>query len=145
MKALKDKLVKSGGMIQLLTGDDKERGTTLGNVMMGLLATAVTKVQASVDRREQVYRNLQIAFALAAYQRDNTRYPDSLDALTPKYLAKIPNDLFTDKPLIYRKTDSGYSLYSFGPDGKDDEGRGNDDDPKGDDIGVRMPLPKLND
>jgi hypothetical protein len=144
LTALKQRFAKSG-FADLFTRDAKERGATLGKVMIGLLLPGTTKAQGSADRGEQTERNLCIAFALAAYQRDNSRYPEKLDLLVPKYLAKIPIDMFTGKPLIYRPAEKGYLLYSFGPNGKDDEGRGNDDDPKGDDLSVRMPLPKLKD
>src|SRR5260370_6364532 len=52
-----------------------------------------------------------IAFALAAYQRDRGSYPKTLDELAPKYLAKVPNDYFTGKPLVYRPNEKGYLLY----------------------------------
>ena len=39
--------------------------------------------------------------------------------------------------------ENGYLLYSFGLNGKDDEGRWADDQPQGDDIRVRVPLPPL--
>jgi hypothetical protein len=55
----------------------------------------------------------------------------------------VPNDLFSGKDLIYRRTPEGYLFYSVGANEKDDEGRWYDDDPKGDDPGVRMPLPPL--
>jgi hypothetical protein len=79
------------------------------------------------------------------HQRESGRYPKTLDALTPKYLEKVPQDLFTGKPLVYRPDakGSGYLLYSFGPNGQDDQGRWYDDNPPGDDPNVRMPLPKL--
>jgi hypothetical protein len=103
---------------------------------------AQRRVQEAADRGEQGQRNLYLAFALAAYQLDQGSYPKTLDALAPKYLTKIPDDLFTGKPLVYRPSEKGYLLYSFGPDGKDDEGRGTKDEPKGDDLSVRMPVPK---
>ena len=93
-------------------------------------------------RAGQRDRNQHIAFALAAYQRDNKSYPKTLDALAPKYLAKIPDDLFTGKPLTYHPSENGYLLYSFGPNGKDDEGRCPEDKPEGDDIAIRIPVPK---
>ncbi len=104
---------------------------------------AVPKIASNAGSAEQRQRNLHLAFALAAYQRDNGKYPATLAALAPKYLANIPEDLFTGKPLIYRPTETGYLLYSLGPNAKDDAGRGPEDNPTGDDIAVRMPLPKL--
>jgi hypothetical protein len=114
----------------------------MSNVWIKLSITAVRKAQEASDRTEQAERNVHIAFAIAAYRIHTGTYPKSLDALVPKYLDKLPDDLFTGKPLVYRPSESGYLLYSLGPDGKDDDGRGPKDEPKGDDIAIRMPLPK---
>jgi hypothetical protein len=101
------------------------------------------KIQQAGDRSEQVHHNLQLAFALAAYQRDHGRYPAKLDEVAPKYLPKVEPDLFTGKPLVYRPMNNGYLLYSFGVNGQEDEARSYDDEPRGDDLPVRMPLPPL--
>src|SRR5262249_55523024 len=101
------------------------------------------KVQNAHDRIEQVQRNLQVAFALAAYHRDHKGYPAKLDDLALRYLAAIPNDLFCGKALVYRPSAKGYLLYSVGVNGQDEGGRSADDDPAGDDLAVRMPLPEL--
>ena len=66
-----------------------------------------------------------------------------LDELAPKYLAKIPNDLFTEKPLTYQPNESGYLLYSFGQNEKDDKGKTYGELIDCDDIRVRVPLPSL--
>ncbi len=113
--------------------------------MICLFVPATMKVQQAFDRAEQTQRNLHLAFALAAYKADEKRYPKTLDALAPKYLPAILDDLFSGKALIYRPSENGtsYLLYSVGVNGKDEQGRGYDDDPRGDDLSVRMPLPKL--
>lgn len=118
------------------------RGEKIGNILIGLMAPALNKVQAAADRCEQMQYNLHLAFALAAYQRDRGRYPEELAALTPKYIDKIPIDLFSGKPLVYRPSANGYLLYSIGVNGRDDEGQGTEDDPQADDLSVRMPLPQ---
>jgi hypothetical protein len=119
------------------------RGETIGNILIALMLPAFNKVQSAADRCEQVQHNLDLAFALAAYQRDHGRYPKELDALAPKYLKKIPNDLFSGMPLVYCPNENGYLLYSVGVNGRDEQGQSYDDDPQGDDLSVRMPLPKL--
>ena len=98
------------------------------------------KTSEAVDRVEQIERNLHVAFALAVYHRDHGRYPPKLDALAPKYLPQVPDDLFSGKALIYRPSEKGYLFYSVGPNGRDDGGRSYDDTPPGDDVVVRMPL-----
>jgi hypothetical protein len=115
-------------------------GKTIGDVMISLLLPAVRKVQQASDRAEQTQRNLEVAFALAAYRAEHGRYPMKLDALAPKYLPQVPNDLFSGKALVYRPSEKGYLLYSVGVNGQDDQGRSYDDDPPGDDLIVRMPL-----
>jgi hypothetical protein len=114
----------------------------IGDILISLLIPATSKVQHAADRAAQTQDNLQVAFALAAYHRDDGSYPKSLDLLTPKYLASVPGDLFTGKALIYRPQTNGYLLYSVGMNGKDDGGRGQDDEPPGDDLVVRVPGPK---
>ena len=42
--------------------------------------------------------------------------------LLPKCLAAIPIDPFSNQPLVYRRSDTGYLLYSVGPDGEDNGG-----------------------
>jgi hypothetical protein len=89
---------------------------------------------------EQIERNLHVAFALAAYRADHARWPARLDELTPRYLPKVPGDVFSGGPLSWRPEKDGYLLYSVGPNGRDEDGRGREDDPPGDDLRVRMPV-----
>ena len=55
-------------------------------------------------------------------------------------LASVPGDLFTGKALTYRVMGNGYLLHSFGANGKDEDGRWTDDEPRGDDIRILMPV-----
>jgi hypothetical protein len=145
IKDVRRKLAGSKEVEGAVRGTDvtpEARGRVFGDLLLILMVPAARKMQASFDRNEQTGRNLHVAFALAAYRRDHGAYPKSLDALAPKYLPKVPDDLFTGKPLVYRPVEAGYLLYSFGPNGKDDGGRWFNDDPRGDDPGVRIPLPE---
>src|SRR5262249_6681773 len=119
------------------------RGRLLGESLMALLLPAGRRGDAAADRGAQVPRKLQLAFPLAAYQREHGRYPEKLEALAPAYLPRIEGDLFSGKALIYRQAQSAYLLYSVGINGVDEQGRTYDDDPPGDDLRVRMPLAKL--
>jgi hypothetical protein len=135
-------------IVRQLTGPESwfsnksERGENIGNLLIGLLFPALEKIQTAFDRMEQTERNAHVAFALAAYQGDNGRYPSNLDELAPKYLPKVPGDLFSGRPLIYKPADNGYLFYSVGVNGLDEDGRWTDDTPKGDDLRVRMPVPE---
>ena len=142
LKELKKDTMKA---IALLEKDptDEAVGKAIGDILITMLMPAVRKVQYAGDRCEQTQRNLHVAFALAAYEKDNGKYPAKLDDLAPQYLATVPGDIFSGMALIYRPVEKGYLLYSIGVNGKDDEGRWYDDDPPGDDPRVRMPLPEL--
>jgi hypothetical protein len=137
------KQAKEAGELENLINDPDKALTVvrvIGIVTLGETLPAVGKLQESADRLEQGHRNLHVAFALAAYQRDHKTYPKALSALSPKYLDTVPEDLFTGKPLVYRPAAGGFLLYSLGPNGKDDGGRDRTDTPPGDDVAIRLPL-----
>jgi hypothetical protein len=123
-------------------GADKVIGKNTGDIVAALVLPTIRLMQQSHDRSVQVERNLTVAFALAAYHADNNRYPAKLEELAPAYLTAVPGDLFTGKSLVYKPNEKGYLFYSVGPNGKDDAGRSSSDDPPGDDIVVRLPLPE---
>jgi hypothetical protein len=116
------------------------RGELAGDILVALLTPAFRKAQEAGDRNQQLQRNLHVAFALVAYQREHKAYPKMLDALTPKYLAEIPSDLYSGKALLYRPSEKGFVVYSVGPNGRDEGGQWLDDNPAGDDPRVRLPL-----
>ena len=122
---------------------DKRLSKALANTLVVGLIPATAKIQAAFERSIQIRRNREVAFALGLYRLDNQRYPAKLDDLAPKYLAKVPGDVFSGKALNYLRSDNGYLFYSVGPNGKDEQGRWYDDEPPGDDPSVRMPLPEL--
>jgi hypothetical protein len=137
---------KPANIAQLLQGGqppDRAVGKAIGHVLSGVLMPAVGRVQDAHDRIDQGRRNLHVAFALAAYRAEQGRFPAGLGELVPKYLAAMPDDLFSGKALVYRPSADGYVLYSVGVNEKDDGGRGPDDDRRGDDLAVVIPLPKL--
>jgi hypothetical protein len=48
--------------------------------------------------------------------------PASLDALVPAFIAAVPQDPFSGKPLMYRKETDGYVVYSVDSNRRDDQG-----------------------
>ncbi len=66
---------------------------------------------------------LLTVLAVLSYEKEKGRYPTSLDELVVAgFLKELPIDSYSDKPLVYKKTDDNFILYSFGPDFKDDGG-----------------------
>ena len=113
---------------------------------------ALTRGQASFDLR-------RTAAALAAWKAGRAAgddpYPETLDALVPRYLPAVPLDPFTDQPFIFERRGDGYLLASVGQDGVYDGGNDvhgwivggewqatqQDVDWKKADLVVRMPVP----
>jgi hypothetical protein len=63
------------------------------------------------------------AIALKRFQLRHAKLPTELAALVPEFLAEVPCDGITGKPLCYRlKPDGSYLLYSVGDDGEDNGG-----------------------
>lgn len=138
---LKEVVAKSRGPGALLAllGGKPAITQTMSDVLISLLLPAVTNVLAAEGRVIMRMQSLELAFALAAWRSEHDSYPESLDALAPKYLAKVPNDLFNGQPLKYERTADGYRFYSIGQNEKDEDGRSFDDNPRGDDLVVKMP------
>jgi hypothetical protein len=62
--------------------------------------------------------------ALLRYRQDTGNYPASLDALVAaEYLKNLPIDPWSDKPLVYKRTDDRFMLYCIGRNFKDDGGQ----------------------
>jgi len=112
------------GVGGVLTGvlSRNSRSKSMANVLASLLLPAVSAASAAEDRANIDLKLMQTAAALAVHKRESGVYPASLAQLTPKLLPQPPIDLFTVKPLVYKKTAAGYLLYSPGPNGKDDGG-----------------------
>jgi hypothetical protein len=94
------------------------------------------------DRTMMRCELMKLALALAAYHADHGSYPEKLPDQMPKYTTDLPKDIFQNgAELHYTRQGDGYLLYSVGPNGKDDGGRGREDHQnKGgwDDLAVRM-------
>ncbi len=69
------------------------------------------------------FNNFILATAIRLFQIDNGKLPDSLEALGPKYLEKIPVDPFNNEaPLKYVKKENGFFIYSLGADKANQQG-----------------------
>jgi hypothetical protein len=64
-----------------------------------------------------------VVCALERHHLAHGRYPETLTALVPQFLDKLPPDLIGGQPLKYHRTDNGqFVLYSIGWNEKDDGG-----------------------
>jgi hypothetical protein len=101
----------------------------LERMVLPALGNAVKKfayAQSSVDLA-------RVAIALERYRLAHGEYPESLDALAPQFIEKVPHDIIggqpsqgsgpASQPLHYRRTSDGqFVLYSVGWNERDDGG-----------------------
>lgn len=80
------------------------------------------------------------AVAVERYRIDHGAWPPSLEELVPAYLPTMPQDPYRGRPLTYRLANGGLTIYAWGPDGQDDEGRldGATGGAVGPDEGIRL-------
>lgn len=61
--------------------------------------------------------------SILRFEKENGRLPEDWEELSKMgYLKTIPMDPYSDKPLVYKKTDDGFMLYSVGLNFVDDGG-----------------------
>lgn len=66
---------------------------------------------------------LLTVIAVLRYKADYGNYPQNLEELVERgYLTKLPQDPFSDRPLVYKRLDDKLKLYSFGTDFEDNNG-----------------------
>ena len=83
-----------------------------------------TKAEQVAAYNQTMVNEAQIACALERYKLANGNYPETLDALAPQFIEKIPHDIIGGQPLLYRLTDDGkFLLYSVGWNETDDGGK----------------------
>lgn len=90
----------------------------VAQMLVGLLPHAHKAQQDAVQQRDA----LLIASALVRYRLDRKAWPERLEALVPRYIAEIPPDQFTGKPLSYVLVAGAPRIYSVGFDKHDDGG-----------------------
>jgi hypothetical protein len=101
------------------------------NVFLSILTPALGRA-ARIGHRQRTNVEATITIlALQRYKADKDSFPDDLQELiTAGYLRRKPIDVYSGKPLVYRKTDESFILYSIGENFEDDGGK-RDPDRKG--------------
>jgi hypothetical protein len=79
---------------------------------------------ANYPRAQTMVNEARVACALERYRLAQGNYPETLDALAPRFLEKIPRDLIGGAPLKYWRAENGtFLLYSIGWNETDDGGQ----------------------
>lgn len=99
----------------------KSRG--LYNVFARLLVPALSKTAAKFANGQTAVDLATVACALERHRLPHGQYPEQLDLLVPRFIAKVPTDVITGELLKYRREQDGtFVLYSAGWNETDDGG-----------------------
>jgi len=94
------------------------------SLMLKILGPAHKRVSQIAWRLETHRIGLLTLLAIMQYQKNEGRYPENLSELVSTgYMNYLPMDPFGGRPLVYRRTEHEFVLYSVGMDFKDDGGR----------------------
>jgi hypothetical protein len=98
-------------------------GFRLYNLFARMLLPAITQAETKFAFGQTRVSEAIVACALERYRLAQGQFPDSLEPLSPRFVEKMPHDIITGTPLIYRRTSDGqFILYSVGWNEKDDGG-----------------------
>ncbi len=93
-------------------------------LMLQIAGPASDKVGQIAWRLKTGRAALLTVLSIMIYEKDNENYPADLHELVEGgYLKELPLDPFSGKPLIYKKTDDDFVLYSVGLNFVDDGGK----------------------
>jgi hypothetical protein len=93
------------------------------NKLEVMLLPAMTPAAKKFAYGQESVDLARVACALERYRLAHGEYPESLDALAPQFIAKLPHDIINGQSLNYRRTSDGqFVLYSVGWNEKDDDG-----------------------
>jgi hypothetical protein len=94
-----------------------------GNILLEILAPRFGRaIEITYQIKAEVQAIVTI-MGLLRHKNDKGFYPQSLRELTGEgYISELPMDPWSDRPLVYKKTEDGFILYSVGRNLEDDGG-----------------------
>jgi hypothetical protein len=93
------------------------------NLMAAFMLPALGRVLVKSAAAQTATDQAAIACALERYRLANGQFPENLQALAPRFINRLPNDVITGEPFKYRRTADGrFVLYSVGWNETDDGG-----------------------
>lgn len=120
------------------SGDER-----FGQFLLWSLSPAFLQVDEAWCRSEVRRRVSPLGCAIERYRRLKGNYPASLESLVPTYIDRLPLDPYTDQQFQYRVNAdrSQFAVFTFGPNGKDENGASWGDSSSGqtDDMGMHSP------
>ena len=91
--------------------------------LIQIFMPATARISDIVYRAKVGHEATKVILAILRWRLEKEQYPAALDELVSAgFLNELPMDPWSDKPLIYKKTDDDFTLYSVGPNFTDDGG-----------------------
>jgi hypothetical protein len=92
-------------------------------LLASLLLPSLGKLPLRAATGQTAADEAALGCALERYRLANGQFPEKLEALTPQFIARLPDDVFTGEPYKYHRAgESAFTLYSVGWNEKDDGG-----------------------
>ncbi len=89
--------------------------------LIGLLTPVAN--ETIIYKNRAIYEATITILGLERYKMEKGDYPEVLEELLSEgYKKKLPMDPYSDKPMVYKKTGTDFTLYSVGRNFKDDGG-----------------------
>lgn len=103
--------------------NEKTKSITEDNPLIETAGSGIPSVIEIEYRTRADEQALITTLAVLRYNAEGDGYPGALPQLVSAgYLKELPIDPFSNKPLVYKQTRQGFTLYSFGADFDDDGG-----------------------
>jgi hypothetical protein len=92
--------------------------------LIQMFMPATARVSEIAYRGKMGHEATKTIIAVLRWQLEKNQYPGTLDELVKAgFLDELPMDVYSDKPLVYKKTDNDFILYSVGFNFTDDGGQ----------------------
>ena len=92
-------------------------------ILLESLMPAIGRVANLMYQGRTSHQATVTILAIHRWQLDKNEYPANLEKIVAaEYLKEVPIDPWSDKPLLFKKTADGFTLYSIGLNFKDDGG-----------------------
>jgi hypothetical protein len=92
-----------------------------GTLTLPLLPAFSRSLNANI-RNHALLRIAIVGVAAERFHVEHSEYPETADALSPKFLEALPLDPYDGRAIRYRRLENGFVAYSIGPDLEDDNG-----------------------
>ena len=95
---------------------------TYASMLPLLLAPAISTVQSAFERNQCDLRSTLVLIAAERHRIKHGDWPESIDAIDPLILPKVPVDFYTGRSLLLERPSGQFLVHSIGPNLKDEHG-----------------------